>query len=180
MRTLAILIFSLMVGVSSAQEIKWMSMDDALAAQQKNPKKIFVDVYTNWCGPCKLLDKNTFHNADVVKFINKNFYAVKFNAEGNETVNYKGKAYTNPGYDPAKANRRNAPHQFSRFMKVRAFPTVLFIDETGNLINSVRGYRTPQQMEPFLKLFGTDLWKSITTQEAYQEYIDTFKNEFKG
>ena len=46
----------------SAQEINWMTMDEALAAQKEEPKKIFMDVYTTWCGPCKMLDKNTFAN----------------------------------------------------------------------------------------------------------------------
>ena len=41
----------------SAQEINWMTMDEALAAQKEEPKKIFMDVYTTWCGPCKMLDK---------------------------------------------------------------------------------------------------------------------------
>lgn len=169
-----------MVTVAGAQEIKWMSLSEALAAQKNQPKKIFIDMYTKWCGPCKLLDKNTFSNPDVAKFINKHFYAVKFNAEGNDLVSYKGKTYANPSYDPAKANRRNSAHQFSRLMGVRAYPTVLFLDESGNLINSVKGYRTPQQMEPFLKLFGTELWRKITTQEAYQQYMDSFKPEFQG
>jgi len=175
--TFVLLFFSLTT--LSAQEIKWMSMNEALAAQQKNPKKIFVDMYTSWCGPCKMLDKNTFGNADVAAFINKNFYPVKFNAEGNEDVNYKGKLYQNPGYDPAKTMKRNSSHTFSRYMGVNAYPTVIFIDENGSLINSVKGYRTPQQMEPFLRLFGTDLWKTITTQEAYQEYMNNFTPQFK-
>lgn len=174
------LICLLMVSVMGAQEIKWMTMNEALEAQKKEPKKIFIDMYTKWCGPCKLLDRNTFSNKDVANFINKNFYAVKFNAEGNESVDYQGRTYSNPNYDPAKASRRNSPHQFSKYMGVRAYPTVLFLDETGKLINNVRGYRTPQQIEPFLKLFGTDLWKSITTQEAYKEYMDKFEPEFKS
>ena len=175
---LLLLLFSF--GFLSAQEIKWMTMDEALVAQSKSPKKIFVDMYTAWCGPCKMLDKNTFSNPDVAAFINKNFYAVKFNAEGNESVNYKGKLYGNPSYDPAKATKRNSAHQFSRYMGINAYPTVIFIDESGNLINRVKGYRTPQQLEVYLKLFGTDLWKSITTQEAYQEYLDNFTPQFKG
>lgn len=164
----------------SAQEIKWMTFNEALAAQQENPKKIFVDMYTSWCGPCKMLDKNTFSHPDVAKFINKNFYAVKFNAEGNESVTYKSKTYTNPTYNPAKATKRNSAHQLTRYMGVNAYPTVLFLDEEGGLINRVKGYRTPQQFEVFLKFFGTDLWKTITTQQAYQEYVDNFKPEFKG
>ncbi|MBW2936842.1 thioredoxin family protein [Aureisphaera sp. CAU 1614] len=180
MKKITILFILLSISVVSAQEIKWMTMNEALEAQAKNPKKIFIDMYTVWCGPCKLLDRNTFSNSDVIAFINKNFYAVKFNAEGNEVVNYKGKVYQNPTYDPAKAKKRNSAHQFSRFMGVNAYPTVLFIDESGNLINRVKGYRTPPQLEIYLKLFGTDLWKSITTQEAYQEYLDNFTPQFKG
>ncbi|MEZ4795378.1 MAG: thioredoxin family protein [Flavobacteriaceae bacterium] len=180
MKKITLWVLLSVISVTQAQEIKWMSMNEALAAQAKNPKKIFVDVYTNWCGPCKMLDKNTFSNPDVASFVNKNFYAVKFNAEGDETISYQGKSYSNPGYDPSKAMKRNSSHQFSRFMGVNAYPTMLFIDETGNLINRVKGYRTPQQLELFLKLFGTNLWKDITTQEAYQDYVDNFKPEFKG
>ena len=72
-----------------------MTMDEALAAQKSNPKKIIVDVYTSWCGPCKLLDKNTFGNAEVSAFINQNYYPVKFNAEGKEEVNFNGNRFEN-------------------------------------------------------------------------------------
>ncbi|GAB5398996.1 MAG: thioredoxin fold domain-containing protein [Aureisphaera sp.] len=179
MKRIVLLLSLLVVSVASAQKINWMSMDEALAAQAKKPKKIFIDMYTNWCGPCKMLDRDTFSNKDVVAYVNKNFYAVKFNAEGNESVNYQNKAYTNPGFDPAKAMRRNSQHQFARFMGVRAYPTVLFLDEEGNLINRVKSYKKPRQMELYLKLFGTDLWKEITTQEQFDEYFKNFKPEFK-
>ena len=43
--------------VVQAQEIQWMTLAEALEAQKTVPKKIFMDVYTKWCGPCKLLDK---------------------------------------------------------------------------------------------------------------------------
>ncbi len=85
---IAIFAFSL---TAIAQEINWVTMDEALELQKTAPKKIFMDAYTNWCGPCKMLDKNTFHNADVVEYVNKHYYAVKFNAEGNSAVTYKGK-----------------------------------------------------------------------------------------
>ena len=73
-----------------SQEIKWISLEDAVYLQEAVPRNIIIDMYTNWCGPCKLLDRNTFANKDVAKYINDNFYAVKFNAEGNDIVNFKG------------------------------------------------------------------------------------------
>jgi len=78
MKKILIIATVLISAVTTAQEIKWMSMNEALEAQKENPKKIFMDVYTDWCGPCKLLDKKTFANKDVANYVNKHFYAVKF------------------------------------------------------------------------------------------------------
>ena len=55
-----------------------------------------MDVYTDWCGPCKLMDKNTFQNPYVAAYVTEHYYAVKFNAEGNETINYYDNTFTNP------------------------------------------------------------------------------------
>ena len=55
-----------------AQQIEWMSLSEALEAQKKEPKKIIMDVYTKWCGPCKLLDKNTFAEKSWILPLKKN------------------------------------------------------------------------------------------------------------
>ncbi|MEX2349743.1 MAG: thioredoxin fold domain-containing protein [Flavobacteriaceae bacterium] len=164
--------------VSTGQEIKWISMNEALAAQKKQPKKIFVDVYTTWCGPCKMLDKNTFSNKDVINYINKHFYAVKFNAEGTEEVTYKDFTYTNPRYQEGRKGR-NATHLFTHALKVTAYPSLAYFDEKGNFIQAVPGYRTPQQLEIFLKMMTTDDYKKLTTTEAWNEYQQNFKSTFQ-
>lgn len=161
-------------------EINWITIEEALELQKKEPKKIFMDVYTNWCGPCKLLDKNTFHNPDVIDYVNENYYAVKFDAEGNSTVNFKEQTFSNPNFDPAKINRRNGVHQFAKFLKVSAYPSMLFFDEAGNYLTPVTGYLKPQQLELYLKLFGEDKHKEMTTQEAFNDYYRAFKPSFKA
>lgn len=174
--TLFLLVFA--GAALQAQEIKWMTMNEALEAQQKEPKKIFMDAYTDWCGPCKLLDKNTFSNKDVAKYLNKHYYPVKFNAEGTDTINYKEKVFRNENYVPNKRGR-NSPHDFARAIGIRAYPTLVFFDEKGNVIGPIPGYRTPQELEIFLKLFREDDYKKITTPEAYQEYARDFEHEFQ-
>jgi thioredoxin-related protein len=141
-----ILSLSLLSVVSFAQEIKWMTMDEALKAQKKDPKPIFMDVYTDWCGPCKMLDKNTFHDASIVELISKNYYAVKFNAEGNEEINFKGVKYTNPNFVAGKAGR-NSMHEFTAFLKVRGYPTMMIFDNKGEISKDIVGYRTPEQLK---------------------------------
>lgn len=164
----------------SENEINWISLEEAIQLQKKAPKKIIMDVYTNWCGPCKMLDKYTFHNEDVVNYINKHYYAVKFNAEGNSTITYKDKTYSNPNYDASKANRRNSAHQFTRSLGVRGYPSMVFFDEEANVITQpISGYLKPRQIELYLKMFKTDKHKEMTTQEKFNEYYKNFKHTFK-
>lgn len=165
---------------SIAQEIKWVTLEEAEVLQKKNPKKIMMDAYTSWCGPCKLLDRNTFHNKDVVDYVNKNYYAVKFDAEGNDVITFKGNTYSNPKYDPAKAKRRNSPHQLSSFFSIRSYPTIVFLDEKGEFLTPVIGYKTPQQLELYLKLFKNDEHVNMKTQEEFSAYYKAFKPEFSN
>ncbi len=162
-----------------AQEINWMTFNEALEAQKETPKKIMVDAYTIWCGPCKLLDKNTFQNADVATYINENYYAVKFNAEGNEKVTYKDKEFKNPNYQFGKSGR-NSQHELAEVLRIGAYPTIIFMDEKGEVIAPLPGYKSPQQLEIYLKLFYTDAYKAIDSREAFQEYVNTLKLEFEG
>ena len=169
---------SIFISIAQNTEINWMSLEEAVEAQAKEPRKIIMDMYTTWCGPCKLLDKNTFQNADVATYINKNFYAVKFNAEGNSNVTFKGNNYTNPDYDATKKGR-NSQHQLTSFLGVRAYPTIIYLDEKGGLIAPIPGYQSPTQLEIYLKLFATDKYKVVTTKEQWENYQKEFKPSFK-
>lgn len=160
-----------------AVQIKWLTLEQAVAAQKKNPKKIMMDAYTVWCGPCKMLDKNTFTNADLINYVNKNFYAVKFNAEGNDVVNYKGNKLTNPNFDPSKTGR-NSQHQLSQVLGVKAYPTILFLDENAEVIAPVIGYRTAQELELYLKYYKEDKHKGINEKENFEKYSADFKPTF--
>lgn len=179
-RILTLLAIAFLSTTINAQKINWISMDEALKLQKKNPKKIMVDVYTNWCGPCKMLDKQTFQNEDVAKYINEHFYAVKFNAEGNESITYKENNFLNPNYDASKANRRNSSHQFTNFLGLRGYPTIAFFDEEANFLYPLTGFYEPNQLEFYLKLFVNNKHKEIKSKEDFQSYFDAFKPVFKA
>jgi len=164
--------------INAQDKINWMSMTDALAAQKETPKKIFMDVYTKWCGPCKLLDKNTFGDKDVIKFVNENYYAVKFDAEGTEEIYYQDFNYTNPNYQEGRKGR-NSQHLLANALKVNAYPSLVFFNDNGDLIQTVVGYKTPEQLEIYLKMMANDDYLKLTTGEAWQEYQNNFKGTFK-
>ncbi|NNE55628.1 MAG: thioredoxin fold domain-containing protein [Flavobacteriales bacterium] len=163
----------LSTGQGGQGEINWMTLEEAVEAQKKNPKKIMMDVYTKWCGPCKMLDKNTFHHADVAAYVNKNYYPVKFDAEHPDPIVFNGQTYSNPNYVPNKAGR-NGVHELSRAMGVSAYPTIVFLDEQQQMIIPLKGYKTPQDLELYLKFFYADEHKNVTTQEQWEAYRNNF------
>ena len=162
-----------------AQKIQWMSFSEAQEAQKKEPKKIFMDVYTEWCGPCKLLDKNTFQNPDVSRYIIENYYAVKFNAEGDEEIKYYDQTFTNPNFDPNRKGR-NATHQFTQFLGVKGYPTMVFFSENGDPIMPLVGYQKPKQIELFLKMIKQGDYQIFSKPEDFENYRKNFVPRFRG
>ena len=170
-------IFFLVSSNCYSQEINWIAVNDLKDVIKTSEKNIIIDVYTNWCGPCKLMEKNTFQNKYISKFINDNYHAVKFNAEGNESINFMDKFFQNPNFDSSRVNTRNATHEFARFLGVSAYPTTIFLDKDLNLITPVRGYLIPKQLEIYLELFKNEGYRKITSQSDFDNFIKKFKSK---
>jgi len=161
------------------QKINWMSLDEALIAQKNEPKKILMDVYAVWCGPCKLMDKKTFTNPDLVAYVNQYYYAVKFNAEGNEKISFFGNVFQNPNYDESRKGRRNSTHQFTQFLGVKGYPTTVFLSDQGDLITPVVGYLNAQQMELYLKMIKQGDYQVFSTAQDFENYKKYFRPKFR-
>jgi len=132
-------------------KIYWLDIETAEKKMKENPKKVLVDVYTSWCGWCKRMDRDTFGNPEVVKYVNDNFYAVKFNAESKEVVNFRGKSYD---FDP-RAGRKGS-NKLARVLLngKMSYPTISFLDENLDMINAFPGYKKADQ---FLQLSNSIL-----------------------
>ena len=179
MKKTLLLAMLVVTSMATAQKINWMTMDEALAAQKETPKKIFMDVYTNWCGPCKMLDKNTFSNPDVIEYVNQHYYAVKFNAEGTEEITFQDFTYTNPNYQEGRRGR-NATHFFADALKLQGYPSLVFFEDDGSLLQAIPGYKTPKQLEIYLKMIASNDYKEVTTVKAWENYQNNFKHTFKA
>src|SRR6056300_1145397 len=179
-KNLIFLFFILIQFQLYSQEINWMSLDEVREAQKTNPKNVLIDVYTNWCGQCKLMDRNTFSNTDIIRIINENYYAVKFNAEGNDTVTFMDKVFTNPNFDSTKTQKRNSSHQLTQFLGINAYPSTLFFDSEMNYLTPVKGYLNPKQIEIYLLLFKDDTYKNVKSQSDFDNFVKNFKSQVKG
>ena len=154
---IAILVLVLSTSTSVAQEVNWLSWNEAaeLAATEENPKKIFIDVYTDWCGWCKKMDKDTFQNPEVAEYMSQNYYMVKLDGEGKEPIEFKGKTYN---FVPS--GRKGYHELAATLMQGRlSYPTTIFLDEEMNMLSPVPGYQKPEPFLNIAKYFGENIYK---------------------
>src|SRR5690606_20775174 len=78
---------------SKAQGVQWMTFEEAVERSKTEKRKIFIDVYTDWCGWCKVMDRKTFNDPIVAELLNTQYYPVKFNAEQRGDVVYDGTVF---------------------------------------------------------------------------------------
>ncbi|MFK5973305.1 MAG: DUF255 domain-containing protein [Flavobacteriaceae bacterium] len=154
---IALVFISLWSLNTEAQEVEWLSWKEAakLASTEQNPKKIFIDIYTDWCGWCKKMDKDTFQNSEVATYMSKKFYMVKLDGEGKEPIEYKGKTYT------FIQSGRKGYHEFAAtLMQGRmSYPTVIFLDEKLEILSPVPGYHKPKPFLNIARYFGENIYK---------------------
>lgn len=119
MRTfIAATITLLTLSVGAWAAVNWENdYDAALLKAKKEKKLVMVDVYTDWCGWCKRLDKDTYGNKDVETKLSKNFIAVKINPE---------------------KSAKNA--SLAKEFGTRGYPHIVFLDAAGKKLSEIGGY----------------------------------------
>jgi thioredoxin-related protein len=153
--------------------VHWYSFGEAVELQKKNPKPIMVDIYTQWCGPCKLMSANTFGNAVIAKYVNENFYPVKFDAETFDSVSFNG--YTFKNRNPPGSSRPVHDFAHSILDGKLVYPSIVFLNEEVKKIQTMTGYYKANEFEPVLKYFGSGKYKDT----SWEEFQKTFVAEVK-
>lgn len=141
-----------------------MSFEEAAKAWEKEPRKIFIDVSTSWCGWCKKMDATTFSNPTLAKYINAKYYAVKMDGEEKKDITFRDRTYK---FVP---NGRRGYHELPAELMggKMSYPTIVYLDEQFAIIQSLPGYRSAQDIEPILKFFGDNKYKEMDW-ESYQK-----------
>jgi len=166
---LTVLIIAINGFSQNTGEIKWYTFEEALELNAQNPKLIFIDVYTEWCGWCKKMDAATFKEPYIAKYMNDKYYCVKLDAEGKEPINYMGKEYTNPNPDG-----RRSTHQIAALLlqNKMSYPSYVFMNEQSKVLTVVKGFITDDKFDPIIHWFGE---RAFLTQK-FPDYSATFKS----
>ena len=137
---------------NTSSSIQWMTFEEAVkrAETDKEPKNIFIDFYTSWCGWCKVMDKQTFTDPNVIELMNKYFYPVKFDAEGKDPITFRGKEFV------FVAEGRNGYHQLAaEFMQGKmSYPTFMFVNPKFEIITPISEFVKPEEIEPIVNFLG--------------------------
>lgn len=153
-----LLVFCLSAASLMAQEkIKWYTLEQAESLVKKEPRKIFIDVYTSWCGWCKNMEKTTFSQNYIADYLNDNYYPVKLDAEQKKDIIFKNHTYKFVSQSGVGFNELAAELLRGQM----AYPTIVFLDEDLNLIQAIQGFRPPDQFEMIMTYFGEDNHKKI-------------------
>lgn len=99
-----------------------LSFESALEKAKKEKKLVFVDFFTTWCGPCKMLDKTTWQDPKVIKWLTENTIPLKIDAEKEV--------------------------ELAKRYGVRAYPTMAFIKPDGKILDVIIGYHPPEKFLP--------------------------------
>lgn len=162
---LLLLLLSFTLGTNA--QVKWYNIEEAQKEAAAQHKKIMVKVYARWCGWCKEMDKSTFPNPHVAKILNESFIPVQFNSEQKTPVIWSGKEYKlirpkNSGpYHALAATWLNGK---------LSFPTIVILDENGNVIQSIAGYRKASEFEKIIAFFASNNYKTTNWDVFVKNY----------
>lgn len=124
-----------------ANELKWLEFNEGYALAQKTGKIMLVDVYTDWCGWCKRMDRDTYAKEEIIQAINKDFVPIKFNPEiTNVQYTYKGKKLDGYGLMAELANNQ-----------IRGYPATVFVQTEDSKMELVSGYFDATRFKPVLE-----------------------------
>jgi thioredoxin-related protein len=151
------------------EKTKWLSLDEAAQQLQKEKRPVLIDLYTDWCGWCKVMDKRTYANKQVSAYLAQKFYPVKIDAEGKNQIKWNSKVY--------RFNEQYRTNDFALYLTGGnlSYPTTVIIPANGDQPQAIPGFLGPKDFEVVVKYFGEGYYGKL----PFSDYQKSFKSTWK-
>lgn len=111
---------------AKGEKVEWLSFDAATERAAKEDKHVIVDIFTTWCGWCKVMERQTYNHPEVAAYLRENFFLAKVNGEASGKVHWQGKEMTE--------------RQLAKALGVTGYPATYFLKPNADLLGGVSGY----------------------------------------
>ncbi len=146
---------------TDAKKIEWLAFDAAAERAVKQDKHMIVDIYTTWCGWCRVMERETYANPEVAAYLNDNFVLAKVNGESANKLHWDGKELTE--------------RQFARAVGVTGYPATFFMKPNAELLGGVPGYIKSPDFMIYSRYVATRWYE----KGKIQEYVDSLRASSK-
>ncbi len=149
-------------------KVHWLTIEEMQVKMKIEKRPVLVDLYTDWCYWCKVMDKKTYADPKVAAYINEHFYAVKIDAESKEVIKWSDRTFS--------YNVQNKINDFALFVSPNelGFPTTAIFPQLNLPPAAIPGFMTIRDIEPVLNYFGE---KNYNTQ-SFNDFAKTYKNKW--
>jgi thioredoxin-related protein len=155
------------VADTTKSKLVWHTFNEAMALHKKKPKKILIDVYTNWCNGCNVMNRSTYKDPKLTAYIDKNFYLVDFNAEQKDSIRFKDKLYINNGANGSPFH----PFIVELLNGKMTLPTCGILNENLEVVDALPFFMTAKTLDPILHYYAENIYKTKKWPE-YQEQLE--------
>jgi thioredoxin-related protein len=138
-------------------KLSWLAFDVATELAAKQQKHLVVDIYTTWCGWCKVMDRQTYGDPQVSAYLTENFVLAKVNGESSAKMHWKGRELTE--------------RQFAKEVGVKGYPATYFMKPDAELLGGVAGYIKSPDFMMYARYVSTRWYE----KGKVQDYVDSLR-----
>jgi len=167
-KIISFLLITFALQTTAQEKVNWLSFEKAIEINKTNPKPLLIAIYADWCGWCKKMDKETYTNPVIAKYVNDNYHAIRLNGEGKDPITYKDYTFKFNQQGKIKYHELSAALLNGKL----SYPTTVILNKEEQLLDRIPGYLTPRKMEIVLAYFI----KKDRKKKSWGDFVKNFKS----